>query len=31
MLAMGNMAARPQTWLLLAILSVPPPAPDLFG
>jgi hypothetical protein len=31
MLAMGNMAARPQTWLLLGILSVPSPAPDLFG
>jgi hypothetical protein len=30
-LAMGNMAARPQTWLLLGILTVPAPDPDLFG
>jgi hypothetical protein len=31
LLAMGNMAARPQTWLLLGILSVPEPAPDLLS
>jgi hypothetical protein len=30
-LAMGNMAARPQTWLLLGILAVPAPEPDLFA
>ena len=30
-LAMGNMAARPQTWLLLGILAVPPAEPDLFA
>jgi hypothetical protein len=30
-LAMGNMAARPQTWLLLGILGVPTPEPDLFA
>jgi hypothetical protein len=29
--AMGNMAARPQTWLLLGILGIPPPDPDLFA
>jgi hypothetical protein len=28
-LALGNMAARPQTWLLLGILAVPEPEPDL--
>jgi len=31
LLAMGNMAARPQTWLLLAILAVPEPEPDLLN
>jgi hypothetical protein len=30
-LAMGNMAARPQTWLLLGILAVPEPEPDLLA
>lgn len=30
-LAMGNMAARPQTWLLLGLLAVPTPEPDLFA
>jgi hypothetical protein len=30
-LALGNMAARPQTWLLLGIMAVPPPGPDLFA
>jgi hypothetical protein len=30
-LAMGNMAARPQTWLLLGILVVPHAEPDLIS
>jgi hypothetical protein len=30
-LAMGNMAAIPQMWLLLGILGVPAPEPDLFA
>ena len=30
-LAMGNMAARPKTWLLLGLLGIPLPEPDLFA